>query len=65
LPADFIPGAVVTPDGKWHDLADFGWRLISSDSKSNIDAEMRWANEVKKIFAEHKECIAVEFDTHF
>ena len=61
---DFIPGAIVTPDGKWHDLSDYDWKLLKKDSQDNRDAEIFWANEVGKIFSAHKECIAVEFDTH-
>jgi hypothetical protein len=64
LPVDFIPGAIVTPDGKWHDLSDFGWKLIKGDSQDNRDTKIFWANEVGMLFAAHKDCIAVEFDTH-
>ena len=28
LPPESIPGAVVTPDGAWHDLQDHGWRMV-------------------------------------
>jgi hypothetical protein len=28
LPPETIPGAVVTPDGAWHDLRDHGWRMM-------------------------------------
>jgi hypothetical protein len=65
LPVDFIPGAVVTPDGKWHDLCDFGWRLMRGDSPENRAALELWDEEARKLFAVHEDCIAVEFDTHF
>lgn len=64
LPVDFIPGAIVTPDGKWHDLSDFDWKLIRGDSQDNRNAQIFWADAVGGLFATHKDCVAIEFDTH-
>jgi hypothetical protein len=60
----FVPGAVVTPDGQWYDLADHGWRFIDGDTPTNRTAEAGWAAQVRGLFAAHASCVAVEFDTH-
>lgn len=64
LSPDFIPGAVVTPEGTWCDLLDHGWRLVDGDTPANRDAEAQWAQQVKQLFAMYVNYIAVEFDTH-
>lgn len=64
LPTDYLPGAIVTPDGEWNDLSDYGWRMIQGDSQHNAFAHERWKLEVRTILAAHADCIAVEFDTH-
>ncbi len=38
LRLDAIAGAVVTPDGRWHDMHDFGYRMMN-DAESNAAAE--------------------------
>lgn len=65
LPLEFIPGAIVTPDGKWHDLSGFDWKLMEGNSQDNRSAKIFWADHVGGLFATYKDCIAVEFDTHF
>jgi hypothetical protein len=42
LPPDYLVSAAITPDGTWHDLADFGYRLIDEDSPRNEEALARW-----------------------
>ena len=64
LPPDFAPGALVTPDGRWFDLMDHGWRLLDGDSPANRAAEAAWAEQVRQLLAAHADCVAVEFDTH-
>jgi hypothetical protein len=64
LRPDFVPGAVVTPDGRWHDLADHGWRFIDGDTPANRAAEVGWSAQARELFAAHASCVAVEFDTH-
>jgi len=59
-----IPGALVTPDGAWHDLQDFGWRLAPVETPANKAAWERWAARVEELLAAHAGCVAVEFDTH-
>jgi hypothetical protein len=64
LRPDFVPGAVVTPDGRWYDLADHGWRFIDGETPANRAAEAGWAAQVRELFAAYASCVAVEFDTH-
>jgi hypothetical protein len=64
LRPDFVPGAVVTPDGRWYDLTDHGWRFIDGDTPANRAAEAAWVAQVRELFAAHASCVAVEFDTH-
>jgi hypothetical protein len=35
VPPNFVPGALVTLDGTWHDLSDFGWRMVDGASVAN------------------------------
>lgn len=42
LPSDYVPGALITCDGTWHDLSDFGWRMVARNGRSNRDAMAQW-----------------------
>jgi hypothetical protein len=64
LPADLVPAALVTPDGKWHDLAEHGWRMVNEPSQSNKDALVRWSFRYRKLVAENPYCWVVEFWAH-
>jgi hypothetical protein len=64
LRPDFVPGALVTPDGRWYDLMDHGWRFIDGSTPANHAAEAAWSAQVREVFAAHAECVAIEFDTH-
>jgi hypothetical protein len=64
LRPDFVPGAVVTPEGQWYDLSDHGWRFIDGDTHANRTAMVGWAAQVQELFATHEDCVAVEIDTH-
>lgn len=35
LPTDYSAAALLTPDGAWHDIEDFGWRLLDGESEKN------------------------------
>lgn len=64
LPSEAVPGAVITPDGAWHDLSDFGWRLIDGRSTSNLEAEARWAARYRELLARHPHCWVLETRAH-
>lgn len=63
LPSNAIPGAVLTPDGVWHDQFDFGWRLMN-DSDSNADADREWRNYFRGVINRHGDCWVLETWAH-
>jgi hypothetical protein len=64
LRSDFLPGALVTPDGRWYEPEDHGWGFIDGDTPANRAAEATWVQQVRQLLATHADCVAVEFDTH-
>ena len=58
------PGAIVTPDGAWHDLVDFGWKFRERDTPAGQEAYARWCAHAAEVLAAHEDCVAVEIDTH-
>jgi hypothetical protein len=50
LPAGVDPGAIVTPDGSWHE-----WTRETADT---------WDDTARELFARHRDCVAVAFDCH-
>ena len=61
---DLVPGALVTPDGAWHDLADFGWRMADGDNASNRAAFDRWSKRYHDLIAAHDAGWVVEVWAH-
>ncbi len=59
-----IPGALITPDGAWYDLFDFGWRFSPEETPANRDAWERWSARVNELLAQNADCVAVQIDTH-
>jgi len=64
LPPDYEVSAAVTPDGRWHDLVDFGWRLVDGNSPQNREALIQWQAHFREIVAQHPDAIGVEVDCH-
>lgn len=56
----YVPFAVVTPDGKWHEQGTMGWWAIVA---APMD-EKSWHNTVKSIYAQHPDHLAVTVDCH-
>ncbi|KKL99321.1 hypothetical protein LCGC14_1815540 [marine sediment metagenome] len=54
----YVPFAIVTPDGEWHEKGSMGWWAIVTDEKDD------WPDTVTKIFAQHESCTAVLCDLH-
>jgi len=57
---DFIPFAVVTPDGLWHEKGEMGWWAVVTNEKS----DSKWKREVKSIFKKYPDHWAVLLDCH-
>jgi hypothetical protein len=64
LPVDYGVSATITPDGSWHDLEDFGWRLVDGDSPQNKEAFAKWQAHFREIVAQHQHAIGVEVHCH-
>ena len=55
---DLIPFAIVTPDGKWHEEGQIGWRGIVSDEKDT------WRDEALEILKNYRDHVAIVVDCH-
>jgi len=64
LPPDYRVSAAITPDGTWHDIEDFGWRLVDGDSPQNQAALARWQAHFRDIVERHPHAIGVEVHCH-
>ncbi len=56
----YVPFAVVTPDGEWHESGKMGWFGMSSDNKE----EDKWRKEVRNIYSKYPNYIGVLVDCH-
>jgi len=59
LPPNLNFGAIVTPDGVWHDLRDFGWKMTTEPSQENQDAATRWDLRVRELLSLNPDCWVV------
>jgi hypothetical protein len=64
LPPEIVPGALVTPDGVWHDLSDFGWSMVDEPSERNRAARAQWVTRYQELIAVHENCWVVEVWAH-
>jgi hypothetical protein len=64
LPAGYSAAALLTPDGVWHDIEDFGWRLLDEDSPSNQQAAARWRTRFAELVARHRHALGVAVHCH-
>jgi hypothetical protein len=64
VPPNFVPGALVTLDGTWHDLSDFGWRMVDGASVANGDSLVRWGAHYRALLAAAPDCWVLEVWAH-
>jgi hypothetical protein len=64
VPPDLVPGALVTIDGAWHDLSDFGWRMVDEPSAVNDEALARWGACYRQLLAAAPDCWVLEVWAH-
>ncbi|MEO9590366.1 hypothetical protein [Rhodopirellula bahusiensis] len=64
LPSDYNPSAVITPDGMWNDLSEFGWRLIDEPCDANTAAMAKWQQRVAKLREMFSDHIGIEILYH-
>jgi len=63
LRPDASAGALVTPDGAWHDCHDFGFRMMN-DAASNDTAIKKWNNYYWQLVRDNPDCWVVETWAH-
>ncbi len=63
LRAETNCSAMVTPDGIWHDIFDFGWRMMA-DQESNELATCKWRDHVKELMNKNPDCWVIETWAH-
>ncbi|MBC8163614.1 MAG: hypothetical protein H7Z42_20600 [Roseiflexaceae bacterium] len=63
LPIEFVPGALITPDGLWHDLDNDG-RLVNGDGQANPNALTRWEARYRELITQHPYCWVLEYRAH-
>lgn len=57
---EFLPTAVVTPDGQWHEGAQMGWFGASTPTMG----ENEWGKTVTALYLEYRDAVAVLVDCH-
>lgn len=63
LRPDVSAGAVVTPDGEWHDSFDFGFRMKNDDA-TNAAALEAWNKHYWQLMRDHADCWVMETWVH-
>jgi len=63
LRPDASAGALVTPDGTWHDCNDFGFRMMNDDA-ANDAAIKQWTNYYWQLMRDNPDCWVVETWAH-
>lgn len=63
LRPDVSAGALVTPDGHWHDSSDVGFRLMNN-AETNAAAIEKWDKRYWQLMREHSDCWVVETWAH-
>ena len=64
LPGNYETSGVISPDGRWWDLQDSGWRINDEPSIANDKAYWKWTMILKSLFNQHEDCIAVQVVVH-
>jgi len=55
---DFLPFAIITPNGEWHEKGEMGWWGMVSNEKDT------WSKEAREILKQYPDHIAVLIDAH-
>ena len=64
LDSEYLPSAIITPDGQWNDLSDHGWRLVDEPCESNSIALRKWELRFANLCVEYSNMIGVEVLYH-
>ena len=63
LRSDVLAGAVLTPDGRWHDEFDFG-TSFRNDAATNAVAMEKWTQHYWQLMRDHSDCWVIETWAH-
>lgn len=65
------PACLVTPDGKWHDIRDFGYKLILQYEQGihglhpeNVEPVSKWRALVRETISRHPDHLIFVLDCH-
>ena len=64
LPKNYTTSGVISADGSWADIRDFGWSMINEPSTSNEKAMAKWKVKLQDILAKNINKILVEVLIH-
>lgn len=64
LPDKVTAGALITPDGVWHDLADCGWKMNREPSRANQQALSQWEATEREYLQAHSKGWVVAIWAH-
>jgi hypothetical protein len=59
----YLPTAVVTPDGEWHERVEGGWGMFAVP-RGPEKAEDAWGREFARLLDLHRDAVAVVVDCH-
>ena len=60
----YFPSVVITPDGRWNDSSEHGWRLNCDPCESNTIALRKWKQWFADLCGRHSNMIGVEVLYH-
>ncbi|MEM8667715.1 MAG: hypothetical protein AAGG48_09385 [Planctomycetota bacterium] len=63
LRADVSAGAMITPDGVWHDVHDFGYRIMNV-LESNSVPQQKWGRHYRQLLKHNPDCWIIETWAH-
>jgi hypothetical protein len=64
LPGNFETSGVISPEGKWWDMQDFGWRMHDEPSSANDKAYWKWTMALKGLLNQYENHISVQIVVH-
>ncbi len=64
LPEDYAASGFITPDGQWHDITTFGWRVIQREGDDNAAALEAWKKHFQDTIWDYSGCLAVQVSVY-
>jgi len=64
LPEDYAASGLITPDGTWHDITSFGWRVVEREAFHREQALQEWKKHFHDTLWDHAGYLAVQIIAH-